>query len=184
VLHPKPLLLADTRTVCMTGVTHYNTIASTPAIERNLITCNYRTEQALLFIAPFLSGRFSIRNSSMIFFFVLISAFLVDVSALSNYLDSLSAPKRAIAAPPPSTNYVDSISERTTSAKNAGKTSDTKDVQKARQPLHDLQDVAAATPSEHYAKNNPGAGWAGYKHPMFGGYLDALSSAPTPTVTD
>jgi len=83
-LHPKPLLLADTRTVCMTGVTQYNTIASTtPAIERNLITCNYRTEQALLFIAPFLSGRFSIRNSSMIFFFVLISAFSVDVSALS-----------------------------------------------------------------------------------------------------
>ena len=72
----------------------------------------------------------------------------------------------------------------TASAENTGKTSETKDIQKARQPFHDLQDVAAATPSEHYAKNNPGAGWAGYKHPMFGGYLDALSSAPSPTATD
>ncbi len=41
----------------------------------------------------------------------------------------------------------------------------------------DLDEVAAATPDDHYAKINPGAGWAGYKHPMFGGYLDALSSS-------
>lgn len=98
---------------------------------------------------------------------------------MSNYLDSLSAPKRAIAAQ--STNYLDSISGPTASAKNAGKISNTEDVKKSRQSINSLKDVAAATPSEHYAKDNPGAGWAGYKHPMFGGYLDALSSVPTAT---
>ena len=30
-------------------------------------------------------------------------------------------------------------------------------------------------PDEWYAKQNPMAGWAGYKHPKWGGYLDNLS---------
>ncbi len=38
-----------------------------------------------------------------------------------------------------------------------------------------LEEVAKNTPDEHYAKEHPGAGWAGYKDPMYGGYLDNLS---------
>ena len=38
----------------------------------------------------------------------------------------------------------------------------------------DLDKTAASTPEGHYAKNHPGAGWAGYKDPQFGGYLDNL----------
>lgn len=41
--------------------------------------------------------------------------------------------------------------------------------------LDNLQKVAEETPDDHYAKNHPGAGWAGYKNPMFGGYLDNLN---------
>lgn len=37
-------------------------------------------------------------------------------------------------------------------------------------------DTIAETPDDHYAKDHPGAGWAGYKDPMYGGYLDHLSS--------
>lgn len=40
-----------------------------------------------------------------------------------------------------------------------------------------MEDVIARTPEDHYAKHHPGAGWAGYKHPMYGGYLDHLSSS-------
>ena len=38
-----------------------------------------------------------------------------------------------------------------------------------------LAATAAITPDDHYAKDHPGAGWAGYKHPQFGGYLDNLN---------
>lgn len=38
-----------------------------------------------------------------------------------------------------------------------------------------LAATAEITPDDHYAKNHPGAGWAGYKHPQFGGYLDNLN---------
>ena len=34
--------------------------------------------------------------------------------------------------------------------------------------------VIENTPSDHYAKKNPDAGWAGYNHPKFGGYLNNL----------
>jgi len=51
------------------------------------------------------------------------------------------------------------------------------------QAATDLKDVAAETPIEHYAKENPGAGWAGYKHPMFGGYLDNLKNTEDETTT-
>eukprot|EP00546_Thalassionema_frauenfeldii_P017542 CAMPEP_0178896892 /NCGR_PEP_ID=MMETSP0786-20121207/1438_1 /TAXON_ID=186022 /ORGANISM="Thalassionema frauenfeldii, Strain CCMP 1798" /LENGTH=116 /DNA_ID=CAMNT_0020567371 /DNA_START=42 /DNA_END=389 /DNA_ORIENTATION=+ len=40
----------------------------------------------------------------------------------------------------------------------------------------DLENVMKSTPDDHYAKHHPGAGWAGYKHPQFGGYLDALAT--------
>ena len=43
----------------------------------------------------------------------------------------------------------------------------------------DLNEVAASTPEDHYAKKHPGAGWAGFKHPQFGGYLDNLSTVVT-----
>ncbi|CAJ1970225.1 unnamed protein product [Cylindrotheca closterium] len=39
--------------------------------------------------------------------------------------------------------------------------------------------IARRTPDDHYAKHHPGAGWAGYKHPMYGGYLDHLHLQPT-----
>ena len=29
-------------------------------------------------------------------------------------------------------------------------------------------------PDDHYAKDNPGAGWAGYNDPQYGGYLENL----------
>jgi len=32
-------------------------------------------------------------------------------------------------------------------------------------------------PDDHYAKDYLGAGWGGYKHPRYGGYLDNLSSS-------
>ena len=41
--------------------------------------------------------------------------------------------------------------------------------------FEELKTVAENTPDDHYAKENPGAGWAGYKHPMFGGYLNRLN---------
>jgi len=34
-------------------------------------------------------------------------------------------------------------------------------------------------PDEHYAKDQPMAGWAGYKHERWGGYLDNLQQSPT-----
>lgn len=37
-----------------------------------------------------------------------------------------------------------------------------------------LEQISDLTPAYHYAKNNPGAGWAGYKHPLYGGYLENL----------
>ena len=38
----------------------------------------------------------------------------------------------------------------------------------------DLAEVAENTPDLHYAKKHPGAGWAGFRHPLYGGYLDNL----------
>lgn len=47
---------------------------------------------------------------------------------------------------------------------------------------YSIEDVMARTPEDHYAKQNPGAGWAGYKNPMYGGYLDHLSSPSASTL--
>ena len=38
-------------------------------------------------------------------------------------------------------------------------------------------ETIAEIPDDHYAKDHPGAGWAGYQHPMYGGYLDNLAIA-------
>jgi len=38
----------------------------------------------------------------------------------------------------------------------------------------DLVEIAENTPHSHYAKKHPGAGWAGFRHPLYGGYLDHL----------
>ena len=46
-----------------------------------------------------------------------------------------------------------------------------------------LENVVERTPEDHYAKEHPGAGWAGFKHPMYGGYLDHLSSSSAGTAT-
>ena len=50
--------------------------------------------------------------------------------------------------------------------------------------VDDLEQVATITPDDHYAKIHPGAGWAGYKHSQFGGYLNAMSSSPSSTSND
>ena len=39
------------------------------------------------------------------------------------------------------------------------------------------RNTVVETPDDHYTKDHPGAGWAGYKDPMYGGYLDHLSSS-------
>jgi len=51
-------------------------------------------------------------------------------------------------------------------------------------PLHRNQDVSLSDtstmiPDEHYSKDHPMAGWAGYKDPKWGGYLDNLASSMT-----
>lgn len=87
---------------------------------------------------------------------------LIGVTKVSSfsYIDSLSAPQ---STPPPTIaktagSYLDTLQQSTT---NTGA---------------DWSDTIAATPDDHYAKDHPGAGWAGYKDPMYGGYLDHLSS--------
>lgn len=64
-------------------------------------------------------------------------------------------------------NYLDSIRTTTPSSKSNNNNNN---------GIITLDDVAAMTPEDHYAKNHPGAGWAGYKHPQYGGYLNQLSS--------
>lgn len=62
-----------------------------------------------------------------------------------------------------STNYLNSLPS--------------KPIPKEEVSSNNLDGISKDTPNDHYAKNNPGAGWAGYKNPMFGGYLDNLSSS-------
>lgn len=80
-----------------------------------------------------------------------------------NYLNTLSAPKKAPIISSGNTNkYLNSLG------------SEPSPTQHSTLPPVDLNQVAIETPLDHYAKENPGAGWAGYKHPLFGGYLDRL----------
>jgi hypothetical protein len=84
-----------------------------------------------------------------------------------SYLDSLS---RKILSPPSSPmNYLDSLSTNENVIPD-----DSSTLRPFQSPISDLKQTATQTPDEHYAKENPGAGWAGYQHPMFGGYLNNL----------
>ena len=91
----------------------------------------------------------------------------------SNYLESLSHASGTTTAS--AVDYLDSLS---TSHKSSTASSPVKHTTPIKQPkampIFDLQKVAEETPSDHYAKKHPGAGWAGYHHPLFGGYLDHL----------
>lgn len=86
----------------------------------------------------------------------------VEALSSTNYLDSLSG------GPPasPGTRPPSNIHQNPSAAMSPP-------------VVDDLEDVASITPDDHYARYHPGAGWAGYNHPQFGGYLDAMSS-PTP----
>mmetsp|Transcript_2906 Transcript_2906/g.4439 ORF Transcript_2906/g.4439 Transcript_2906/m.4439 type:complete len:114 (-) Transcript_2906:90-431(-) len=85
----------------------------------------------------------------------------------SSYLDSLT---QEIQSPPSSPiNYLDPLSTIETAIPD-----DSSTLHAIQSPISDLKETAAQTPDEHYAKENPGAGWAGYQHPMFGGYLNNL----------
>ena len=42
-------------------------------------------------------------------------------------------------------------------------------------PADSAESMHETPPVEHYAHDQPGAGWAGYKHPAYGGYLDHLN---------
>lgn len=85
----------------------------------------------------------------------------------SSYLDSLS---REIQSPQSSPiNYLDPLSTIENVIPDDSSTH-----RLFQSPISDLKETAAQTPDEHYAKENPGAGWAGYQHPMFGGYLNNL----------
>jgi len=88
------------------------------------------------------------------FFFTIFILLIIHTIAMSSYLDSLS-PSSPSKAKIPSRNV--------------------KRNEIPQVPIFDLDEVAARTPDEHFAKKHPGAGWAGYKHPLYGGYLDALS---------
>lgn len=87
----------------------------------------------------------------------------------TNYLNSLSDQNDT-----PVT--IDSISD--TSSNNAGNVMESYEISKLMYedvPDDTLMTTAEITPDDHYAKNHPGAGWAGYKNNFFGGYLDNLS---------
>jgi hypothetical protein len=101
------------------------------------------------------------------------AVFAIQACAFSsNYLESLTKSNDKVSKP--SANYLDSLTtNRNGAIQNSDGVSDAP-IEKSIRPIFDLQDVSAETPSDHYAKKNPGAGCAGYHHPMFGGYLDNL----------
>ena len=75
--------------------------------------------------------------------------------------------------------YLSSLSQRPESTANSNEytpqdKSNSVTILSSEATIFDLEKTAANTPDDHYAKNHPGAGWAGYKHPEFGGYLDNL----------
>jgi len=98
------------------------------------------------------------KNHTLLYFIALTSTY-----ALSSHLTSLSQ----ISANPTqsSLSYLDSLC--TTSNKG--------DIlEERRDEIQDLTKIRSKTPAEHYAKKHPGAGWAGFQHPQFGGYLNNL----------
>ena len=79
-----------------------------------------------------------------------------------SYLDSLSTPQSKLP---------------TVATKSTGDYFDSLQHQSASDATIDCANIIEETPDDHYAKEHPGAGWAGYKDPMYGGYLDHLSSS-------
>ena len=105
---------------------------------------------------------------SFLFFSFLVSNTEVVRGFSSNYLDSLA---ESNVAPARNFNYLDSLCRDSTQTDNF----QPKETQMSPPSNNvDLEKVAAETPSSHYAKRNPGAGWAGYQHKKFGGYLNNL----------
>uniref|UniRef100_A0A7S4ADF2 Uncharacterized protein n=1 Tax=Pseudo-nitzschia australis TaxID=44445 RepID=A0A7S4ADF2_9STRA len=71
------------------------------------------------------------------------------------------------------TNYLDSLTSRASfGSSSQSPVSPSLYTPETRTP----QQVAAETPDEHYAKEHFGAGWAGYNHSLYGGYLDQLNT--------
>lgn len=85
----------------------------------------------------------------------------IQVSGFS-YLDSLSTPQSELPV---------------VATKNTGDYFDYLQNQSATDATIDCANTIEETPDDHYAKDHPGAGWAGYKDHMYGGYLDHLSSS-------
>ena len=106
---------------------------------------------------------------SLILFTLLLS--LNQSEAFSSYLDSLSQEKKSPPSSPKS--YVDSLSSGNSVIDHfvVHGSSTTKRNQSS---IPNLEQTSVDTPDDHYAKENPGAGWAGYQHPLFGGYLNNL----------
>jgi hypothetical protein len=77
-----------------------------------------------------------------------------------------------------STNYLNSLpttpveTEKLTSTTTLNQNNKENDDQ--AKTFFDLEETSQQTPDDHYAKDHPGAGWAGYKHPQYGGYLESL----------
>ena len=112
--------------------------------------------------------------------------YLVMFCSIINAVTSFSSPNPNNPFFLFSTNYLNSLPTQPTSsghleqqqAPEKPRASSTATKQNAyfnNSHLDNLQKVAEETPDEHYAKDHPGAGWAGYKNPMFGGYLDNLN---------
>ena len=121
------------------------------------------------------------------FFAVVMTLGISEVNCFS-YLDSLSpslAPNpcsddggtgvRTTMAITTDGGYLDSLQTRC--PKSEAETSEifTTETAKAPTPTDGMAETIAETPDDHYAKDQPGAGWAGFKHPMYGGYLEHLS---------
>jgi len=88
-----------------------------------------------------------------------------------SYLDSLSqAPSHDSERSSTTSEYLSSLTQGADSVFG----NKAHDIVNPKPVIFDLDQTAASTPEDHYAKNHPGAGWAGYKHPQSGGYLDNL----------
>lgn len=82
-----------------------------------------------------------------------------SVASLQNYLDSLSS----------------IVSQTQTDHPHSGKYLNPLD---RSETISHVPEIFEEPPDDHYAKDHFGAGWAGYKHPLYGGYLDHLYAHP------
>lgn len=73
-------------------------------------------------------------------------------------------------------NYLDSLSGGSSPASTAVATfSSTSKTGEGVEPSESLPSPHADIPDEHYSKDHPMAGWSGYAHSQWGGYLDNLN---------